>query len=73
MGRTADSCPMASFPLTISGQELLKESLKKKKRESQGCRQRELHTETAQLTLMVILKLIIQWSNQHYLDFLKYS
>ena len=31
MGRTADSCPMASFPLTISGQELLKESLKKKK------------------------------------------
>ena len=28
MGGTADSCPKASFPLTISGQELLKESLR---------------------------------------------
>ena len=44
MRMTADSCPTTSFPLTISGQELLKESLKKKKTkkgESQGCRQRE--------------------------------
>ena len=28
MGRTADPCPKASFPLIISGQELLKESLR---------------------------------------------
>ena len=77
MRTTADSCPTTSFPLTISGQELLKESLKKKKKKKESLkvvgRGRELHTETAQLTLMVILKLIIQWSNQHYLDFLKYS
>ena len=36
-------------------------------------RGRELHTETAQLALMVILKLIMQWSDQSHLDFLKYS
>ena len=67
MGGTADSCPKASFPLTISGQELLKESL------MVVGRGRELHTETAQLALMVILKLIMQWSDQSHLDFLKYS
>ena len=38
MGRTADSCPTASFPLTISGQELLKERLKKKKKKKRVSR-----------------------------------
>ena len=44
------------------------------KGESQGCRQsKKLHTETAESALTVVLKLIMQWSDQSHLNFLKYS
>ena len=34
---------------------------------------RGLHVETARSTLTVILKLIMQWSDQHHLDCFNYS
>lgn len=68
--READLCPKtAKAPLTISGQEAFK-------RGSQGCiggGRGAIHAETAQSTLTVFLKLLMQWSAQCPLHCFKYS
>ena len=37
------------------------------------CEGRGLHADVVQLALTVILKLVLQWSDQHHLDYFKYS
>ena len=45
------------------------------KGEFQGCivKGKGLHSETAQSALTVILRLVMQWSDQHHLGYFKYS
>jgi len=68
-GERVNSCPKADSPLTISGPELLKGSFRGAEVEGAGCR----GSRIAQSVLTITLKLVLWWSDQHYLDYFKYS
>ena len=67
LGRKQTLCPKANSLLTDQGEEILMRSF----RGISGGR--GLHAETSQSACTIILKLVIQWSDQCHLDCFKYS
>ena len=67
LGEKADLCPKANHPSIDQGTRAFKG-------EFQGCmvKGKGLHSETKQSALTDILKLVMQWSDQHHLDYFKY-
>ena len=63
-GERVDSCHKVKLPPPTTDNQWVRALID---------RARELHAETAQSALTVILKLIMQWSDQCHLDCFKYS